>query len=377
VLLSSGALVARSFERLLRADPGFRPEGVFTVKVRTPPEFFPTQVDAIRFQDRVQDALAAIPGVLGAGAASALPLTATGVFSSFQIPMMAPGAPGNTGDVERDKLTIDFIGVRAGYIETMGMRLLAGRSFARLRRTGVAEAIIDTAVARRFFADGSAVGSEIRFGRQSLTIVGVVAQARLYGLYADGRPQVLVRAEDFGMRPLFYVMRTTRDPHSLLPDVTEAIRRIEPRVAVGDPRSMDDLVEASRSPQAMGASLIGAFALGALLLTAMGLFGVVAGSVTRRRHELAVRLAVGADHQRILRLVLVEGALLVVAGLSIGAPGVYFGQRMIRGLLIGVSPYDPLALVAAALGLLAVAMAACYVPARRVLKIDPAQMLQR
>ena len=323
VLLSSGALVVRSFERLLRADPGFQPEGVFTVKLRTPPEFFPKPADAIGFQDRVQDAMASIPGVRGAGAASALPLTGTGVFSNFQQSITAPGAPGNTGDAERDKLMIDSIGVRYGYIETMGIRLLAGRSFSKLRQAGVAEAMIDTGVARRFFPDGNAVGSQIRFGQRSLTIVGVVGQARLYGLHSDGRPQVLVRAEDFGMRPLFYVMRTTRDPHSLLPDVTAAIRRIEPRVPVGDPRSMDDLVQASRSPQAIGASLVGAFALGALLLTAMGLFGVVAGSVTRRRHELAVRLAVGADHQRILRLVLVEGALLVSAGLLIGAPGTY------------------------------------------------------
>jgi putative ABC transport system permease protein len=377
VLLSSGALVARSFERLLRADPGFQPEGVFTVKVRTPPEFFPKQADAIGFQDRVQDSLASIPGVSVAGAASALPLTATGVFSSFQISITAPGAPGNTGDAERDKLVVDLIGSRYGYVETMGIRVVAGRSFDKLRPTGVAEAMIDTAVARRFFPDGSALGSQIRLGSQLLTIVGVVRQARLYGLYADGRPQVLVRAENFGMRPLFYVVKTTRDPHSLLPDVTAAVRRIEPRVAVGDPRSMDDLVQASRGPQAMGASLVGSLALGALLLTAMGLFGVVAGSVTRRRHELAVRLAVGADHQRVLRLVLAEGAVLVSAGLLIGAPGIYFGYRMIRGLLVGVSPYDPLALIAAAVGLFVVAMVACYVPARRVLKIDPAQMLHQ
>jgi putative ABC transport system permease protein len=377
VLLSSGALVVRSFERLLRADPGFRPEGVFSVKVRTPPEFFPKPADAIGFQDRVQDALASISGVRGTGAASALPLTATAVFSSFQRLMTAPGAPGNTGDAERDKLIIDFIGVRSGYIETMGIRLLAGRSFTKLRQAGVAEAMIDTGVARRFFPGGNAVGSQIRFGERPLTIVGVVGQARLYGLHSDGRPQALVRVEDFGMRPLFYVMRTTRDPHSLLPDVTAAIRRIEPRVPVGDPRSMDDLVRASRSPQAIGASLVGSFAVGALLLTAMGLFGVVAGSVTRRRHELVVRLAVGADHQRILRMVLGEGTLLVWLGLLIGAPGIYFGYRVIGGLLVGVSPYDPLALLAAALGLFTVAMGACYVPARRVLKIDPSQMLHQ
>jgi putative ABC transport system permease protein len=377
VLLISGALVARSFERLLRVDPGFRPEGVFTVKVRVPPEFFPKSADAIAFQDRVQDALASIPGVRGTGAASALPLAGTAVFGSFQASITSPGAPGNTGDAERDKLIVDWIGVRSGYIEAMGIPLLAGRSFTKLRPEGVAEAMIDTGVVRRFFPGGNAVGSQIQYGGRLLTIVGVIRQARLYGLHTDGRPQLLVRAEDFVMRPLFYVMRTTRDPHSLLPEVTAAIRRIEPRVPAGDPRSMDDLVQASRSPQAIGAALVGALALGALLLTAMGLFGVVAGSVTRRRHELAVRLAVGADHQSILRLVLVEGALLVSAGLLIGTPSIYFAYRMMRGLLVGVSPYDPLALLAAALGLLIVAMAACYVPARRVLRIDPSQLLHQ
>jgi putative ABC transport system permease protein len=108
----------------------------------------------------------------------------------------------------------------------------------------------------------------------------------------------------------------------------------------------------------------------------MGLFGVVSGSVTRRRHELAVRLALGADHRCALLLVLKEGALLVVAGLLAGTPGIYFAQGLIRGLLVGVSPYDPLTLLAAALGLLLVAMAACYVPARRALGIEPAQLLR-
>jgi putative ABC transport system permease protein len=139
---------------------------------------------------------------------------------------------------------------------------------------------------------------------------------------------------------------------------------------------MDDIVQASLSPQSIGGTLISAFAVGALLLSAMGLFGVVSGSVTRRRHELAVRLALGADHGHILRLVLKEGALLVTAGLIIGAPGIYIANRLIRGLLVGVSPSDPLSLLAAALGLLLVTMAACYVPARRALRIDPAQLLR-
>ena len=371
VLLSSGALVMRSFERLLRADPGFQPDGVFTVRVRCPPEFFPQLSDVIAFQDRVQRALAAIPGVTGASAASALPLTAT----AFQRTITISGAPGNTGDAERDKALTDMIAVRANYVEVMGMRLIAGRTFTEFRQNDVTEVMIDTAIARRFFPDGNAIGATIRLGERPSTIIGVFNQARQYDVHADGRPQILVRAE-IGFRPLFYVMRTTREPHSLLPEVQSAVHRIDPRVAVGDARAMDDIVQASLSPQAIGGALISAFAVGALLLAAMGLFGVVSGSVTRRRRELAIRLALGADHGRVLRLILKEGALLVMAGLLIGAPGIYIANRMIRGLLVGVSPSDPLTLLAAALGLMLVTMVTCYVPARRALRIEPAQLLR-
>jgi putative ABC transport system permease protein len=371
VLLSSGALVMRSFELLLRADPGFQPDGVFTVRVRCPPEFFPQMSDVIAFQDRVQSALATIPGVTGASAASALPLTAT----AFQRTITIPGAPGNTGDAERDTALTDLIAVRANYVEVMGIRLIAGRAFTEFRQNDVTEVMIDTAIARRFFPDGNAIGAKFRMGDRSVTIIGVFNQARLYDVHSDGRPQILVRAE-LGYRPLFYVMRTTREPHSLLPEVQAAVHRIDPRVAVGDVRSMDDIVQASLSPQTIGGALISAFAVGALLLAAMGLFGVVSGSVTRRSHELAVRLALGADHSHILRLVLREGALLVMMGLLIGAPGIYLANRLIRGLLVGVSPSDPLTLLATALGLLLVTMVTCYVPARRALRIDPAQLLR-
>jgi putative ABC transport system permease protein len=372
ILLSSGALGVRSFERLLRADPGFRSDGVLTVRVRMPPEFFPKMSEVNAFRDRVQQALAAIPGVTGASAATALPLTAT----AFQMAITIPGAPGNTGDSGRDKVLTDLIGVRVNYVEVMGMRLLAGRTFTEFRQNGVAEAIIDTTIARRFFPAGNPLGATIPIDKRSFTIIGVVDQARLYDVHADGRPQILIRVEDFGFRPLFFVVRTTREPHSLLPEVQAAVHRVDARVPVGDARTMDDIVQASLSPHAIGGALISAFAVGALLLAAMGLFGVVSGSVTRRRHELAVRLALGADHSRALRLVMKEGALLVMAGLLIGAPGIYIAKGLIRGLLVGVSPYDPLALLTAALGLLLVAMAACYLPARRALKIEPAQLLR-
>jgi putative ABC transport system permease protein len=374
VLLSSGALVIRSFDRLLRADPGFRPEGLFTVRIRTPPEFFPQMSDALAFQERVQGVLGALPGVSGASAASTLPLTAT----AYQMEMTIPGAPGNTGDAERDKFRPDVVGVRENYVQVMGMRMVAGRTFSEPPRRGVVEAIVDETVVQRFFPTDNPLGATIRLSNASATIVGVVQQARLYDVHHDGRPQVLFRvSEDFGFRPLFFVMRTTRDPDSLLPEVQAAVHRLDPRVPVGDPRSMDAIVGQSLSPQAIGASLLGAFAIGALLLATLGLFGVVSESVTRRHHELAVRLALGAPRPSLLRMVLKEGMALVTIGLSIGTPGIYLASGAIQGLLLGVSPLDPMALLGAASGLLLTTLVACYMPARRALRIDPASLFRQ
>jgi putative ABC transport system permease protein len=376
VLLSSGALVVRSFDRLLRTDPGFRSDGVFTIRVRRPPEFFPRIEDGIAFQDRVQKGLAAIPGVIGASAATSLPLAPATTPQSELITV--PGAPGNTGDAERDAVLTDINAVAANYVEVMRMRLVAGRTFAEPRPTGVTEAMIDTVFARRFFPDGTALGATIPLFKRSLTVIGVINQARLHDVHADGRPQILIRVEDFsGIGPLSFVMRTTREPRSLLPDVRATLRRIDPRVPIADARSMDEIVGQALSQHKTSAALISAFAIGALLLVAMGLFGVVSGSVTRRRHELALRLAVGADHRRLLRLVIGEGAALVAVGVVIGAPCIYLVGNLIRGVLVGVSPMDPLTLVAVALGLGLVTMGACYLPARRVLGIDPAQALRQ
>jgi len=205
--------------------------------------------------------------------------------------------------------------------------------------------------------------------------VGVVRQARLYDIHQDGRPQIFVRAE--GYRPLGFVLRTGRDPRALIPDVRQAIRRIDPRLVAAEIQPMEELVGHSLRRQHISAVLLSAFALGALLLAAMGLYGVVAGAVMRRRHELALRLAVGADHRALLRLVLREGASLVMAGVLMGAPGIYFAGRVIRGVLLGVTPLDPLTLTSVAVGLGLVTMLACYVPARRVLGIDPAQLLRQ
>jgi putative ABC transport system permease protein len=372
VLLSAGALVVRSFERLVAADPGFISDHVLTLRLST--IVFPQNPDAMSFLDRTTAALRALPGVTSVSASSTLPLSGGASMNTVRF----PGAPGNTGDEQHDRPLVDRVHVRTGYIKTMGMRLRAGREFSEARQPGVREALIDRHLAEQFFPDSNPLGTTMTFNKDSVTIVGVVDQARLHDLDKDGRPQIFVRAEDYGSRGYwFFVIRTTGEPQALIQDARGVIRRIEPRIPVSAMLTMDEIVADQRSRERISAVVIAGLAIGALLLVAVGLFAVVAGSVTRRRGELAVRLALGATHGRVMRLLLSEGALLVCIGLVLGAPGVYAVGSMVRGLLIDISPWDAPTLGAAALGLALVAMAACYLPARRVLRIDPAPLLRQ
>jgi putative ABC transport system permease protein len=371
VLLNSGALVVRSFDRLLHTDLGFTPEGVFTVLVRTPPAFFPS-TEVVAFQDRVTSALAEIPGVTRVGATGTLPFASR---SFVPTPIRIPDAPGNTGDPERDAVLTDVVLARAGYFEVMAMRVVAGRTFTE-SPGDAREAVIDTAFARRFYPGVNPLGARLPFDGR--TVVGVVEHARLYDLHQDGRPQLYVQnMPDSFQRAQYYVLATLRDPEALLPDVRAAVRGVDARVAVGEARAMEQVVTDALRQQRTGATLISGFALGALLLAAMGIFGVIAAAVTRRRHELAVRLAVGADQREILRQILREAALLVAGGVLIGVPAVYAAGGLLRGALVGFSPTEPVTLFAVAIGLALVTLATAGAAARRALTIDPAELLRK
>jgi len=380
VLLSSGGLVARSFERLIAADPGFRPAGVLTFRVAMDPRLFPKTADAFAFQDRVHIALGALPGARTVSATTALPLTASGPQNTiwgWQEMVTIPSAPGITGDAQRDSILVDIITTRAGYAESMGMSVLAGRSFEPARPDNIQEALIDQHLAKRFFPTGTPIGAAIPFKGKSLRIVGVIKQTRLHNLHEDGRSQLFIRAEDWVRYMPVWVIKTDGDPQALAPQVRRTIREIDPRIPVSSMQTMDDIVADSLRQQRMSAVLIGGFALGALLLVAMGLFGMISGSLVRRQGELAVRLALGASRAGMLRLVLGEGAVLVVIGMLIAIPGMYAAGSLIRGLLVDLSPWDPITLSAVAFGLLSVTTAACYLPARRVMRIDPAALLRK
>ena len=379
VLLSAGGLVARSFERLIAADPGFRPEGVLTFQAAMGPRLFPKTEDAYAFQDRVHAALSALPGVKSASATAALPLSASAPQNSlwgWREMVAVPGAPGNTGDPQRDSLQVTVIATRAGYVETMGMRLVAGRTFESARPENIQEALVDEQFARHFFPSGNAIGASFPFNQKSLRIAGVVKQARLYNLHQDGQAQVFIRAEDWVRYMPVWVVKTQTDPKALIPQVRRVIREIDPRIPVSAMQTMEEIVGNALRQQRISVVLIGGFALGALLLVAMGLFGMISGAVVRRHGELAVRMALGASNGSMLRLVISEAAVLVGIGMLIAIPGVYAAGGLIRGLLVEVSPWDPVTLAGVVAGLLLVALAACYIPARRVLKIDPAPLLR-
>lgn len=377
VLLSTGGLVVRSFERLVATDPGFRSTGVLTLRLST--IVFTKEEDSASFLDRTTAALQALPGVKSVSATSSLPLSDLSLTSSIAF----PGAAGNTGDRDRDRPLVDVVRTRAGYVGTMGMHLIAGRDFQPAHHDHVYEALIDQHLAAQFFPNRNPIGATLQVladGRNRdffARIVGVVDQARLHSLYQDGRPQIFVRAEDGASRRYwFFTVRTSGDPHALVSEARSAIRQIERRIPVSQMWTMDEIVADARSRERISAVMLSGLALGALLLVTMGLFGMISGSVTRRRGELAVRLALGATHHRVIRLVVREGARMLAVGLLLAIPGIYLAGEALRGLLVGISPFDAPTLAAVALGLVGVSLLACYLAATRVTAIDPERLLR-
>lgn len=372
ILLCSGALVVRTLDGLLRANPGFNAQDVVTLRIPITQQRVPTNAEANVLHQRVEDVLRAIPGVERVGGGSSLPMTA----QSDQRNVSMPGAPGNTGEEAHDSPLSDIFTARAGYVETLGIRVVEGAAFQQPYRAGAREVMIDETLARTFYPAGGAVGRRINIGKDSAQVVAVIGHARQYDVNADGRPQVYARDEDGTYGPLSWTLRTSIDAASLTPSINAAIREVDPTLAVANIRSMSAIVEDALRPRRLTATLVGGFALTALLLTAVGLFGTVASAVLRRRHEMAIRLALGAHHGKVLRLLLGESARQIALGLVIAVPGFLAAGAVLDRVLVGVSRSDPLTIAGVAIALAAIAMLASYLPARRVMGIQPAKALK-
>jgi putative ABC transport system permease protein len=367
MLLVGAGLLARSFAYLLRSDPGFDARGVLTVRLPLTTERYPEPHDMVGLYDAVRDGIAALPGVTAVGGVDALPLTR----GSSQTGVSFPASPINTGD-EPDSLFVDWLTATPGYFDAMGVPLLAGRGF----RDGddgqsPAVAIVDDTVAAHFFPGENIVGRTLVLFGEERTVVGVIDQPRLYDIHRDDRGQIFLPLAQRPRSAVSFAVRSTRDPVALAAEVRRLVRSIDADQPLADFRTMEQVTAEALNGERLSLGLIGGFALGALLLATLGLYGVISNVVTARMREMGVRMALGADATRVRRLVVGQGMRLVLAGTLLGLAGSLATARFLGALLVGVEPADPTTLAAAALAMALVTFVACYLPARRASSVDP------
>ena len=368
VLLAGTGLLLGSFVKLLRVDPGYSAEQVLTIDLMASRARYATGQPVADVFARYLTALRALPGVRSAGASTALPFSA----GADQSGVFFPASPTNTGNGEHDRMLADVGPATAGYFAALGIPVLAGREFEASDRDSTARvALIDELIAKRSFPAGGAVGQLVTVDGDSLRVVGVVGHVRMYSLQEEGRGQLYVAHAHLPYRGLIIAVRTDREAQSLASEARRAIRGVDPEQPIIGMASMRDALRGSLAERRLVLILVGSFAGAALLLVALGVYGVTASAVTQRTRELGIRMALGADRRKVVLAVLGAPARLVTLGLVLGLAGTLATGRVVRKMLYGVSSSDPLTLGAVALTLLLVTLLASYFAARRATRVDP------
>jgi putative ABC transport system permease protein len=375
VLLVGAGLLVRSFVSLLRVQRGFDPTNVLAVTVQSW-AYFPSPARRAAFVRDATERLAALPGVAAAGMTSSLPFAPRigQDESGFEIEGRTPASPEQAESVRAAAVT-------SGYFATLRIPLRQGRLF---ETTDVAGAqmvvIVNEALVRRYWPNESPIGKRITLGLSSApllrTVVGVVGDVRHGGLHEPARPMVFVPHAQAPTGANEFVVRTTGDPLAALAQVRAEFRRINAVMPLASTTTLENLLDESLRERRFHLALLGAFAGVALLLAAIGVYGVMSHTTSQRTHEIGVRMALGAIGWDVLRLVMRQGASLAMAGAAGGLLGAVAVTRLLRGMLYGVTPLDPLAYVGAGVLLLLAAAAACYVPARRAARLDPVTALR-
>jgi putative ABC transport system permease protein len=376
VLLVGAGLLVKSFLRVLGADPGFEPEGTLTLTVSLPPSSYDEPAKRAAFFDRVLEGLEGIPGVRAYG--STAPLLGHWQ-TSFTVEGQPEALPGQAPST-------DITRVSPGLVRAMGMRLVRGRDFtARDREGRPLVCIVDETMAATYWPGEDPLGRRLRLGsgkdndKPWLTVVGVVAHVKNYGVDHDSRVETFVPYRQDPLSFATLVVRTPGDPAALAGAVRGVVRSVDPDVPVFSVRPLADVVADEHVAKRVAAQLLGAFAVLALLLAAIGIYGVMSWAVTQRTREIGVRVALGAGRADILRMVLAHGMRLAGVGLAVGL-GLAFALarglgHVLGTLLFGVSPTDPPTFSAVPVLLAAVALLACLLPARRALRVDPVRAL--
>jgi predicted permease len=364
LLLCGAGLMLRSFAQLIRVNPGFRPEHLLTMKIALPSGAYPRLEQTSVYLDRLLERLRSIPGVQSVAAASTLPLSGESDWGTFQIE--SSSAPDWT-----HAQAADWRGVSVDYFRTLGIPLLRGREFTLADAKNQNTIIINESMAKKFWPDADPIGQHLlnRDQRSPLDIIGIVGDTKGAGLDADPKPEMYTLLRGFWYA--FLAVRTNQQPSAITPMVRAQVAALDKGVPVYQVATMDQLLSSSVAPQRFNLFLLGIFAALALILAAVGIYGVLAFSASRRTHEIGIRLALGAQPNEILRLIAWQGMRLVAIGLAFGVLASFVLTRLMASLLYGVSATDPLTYLAVAILLALVALAACYFPARRAMRTDP------
>jgi len=375
VLLVGAGLLGRSLFSVLRVELGFRPENRLAMQV-----FVWDQYDQppqrVAFFEEVSARLAALPGVRAAGAVSALPFLESRI--DIESPFRIDGRGESTaGQEPRAYATV----ATPGYFPAIGMTLRRGRLFeARDDAEAPPVALINETLARRYFANEDPVGKRLVLsvtGRPSpREIVGVVADTRQTALEAEPRPELFVPHAQSGFGSMTIVVRTASDPRALVDAARREIWAVNKDLPIYATETLDGLLDASVAGRRSSVQLVGSLAVLALVLAALGIYGVVSFLTGERTHELAVRVALGARPRDILALTMRDGLALAVVGLATGGAVAAALTRLLRSQLYGVTATDPTTFAAAAVTLVAVALVASYLPARRAVRVEPTRALQ-
>ncbi|HJQ24976.1 MAG TPA: ABC transporter permease [Blastocatellia bacterium] len=368
VLLIGAGLLLRSFAKLLNVSPGFDPHNVLTLRWSLPRTQYGDAPQVARFANAVLERVTATPGVEHAAVAFQPPFMGNdNSMFSIRDRQAGPDAPPPHAD---------YLYVTWDYFRTMGIPLIKGRLFEssdmRIQNPiGDGSAvIIDEALAKRFWPDRDPIGANLGWGSQGpwATIVGVVGTAH---------PKDLIQQPEGTIYFPWYlgssalVVRTTDDPHRLVQTIREQVQAVDANLPVYDVKTMDERLARSLEARRFAVTLLGVFAALALLLAAIGLYGVIAYLVTQRSHEIGIRVALGASRADVLRLVLGQALQLALIGIGVGLAAALALTQFMSSLLFGVSPTDPLTFAAICIILTAVALLASYIPARRATRIDP------
>jgi len=375
MLLIGAGLLIKSFWLLQRTNPGFQPENLLSMQITLPRLKYSEPKQTQDFFDQLIGKVKSLPGVDSAGASISLPPNLLELSDNFAVENH-PTAPGQSDPVA------PLLFVSSDYFRTMRIPVLRGRSFTEADNANSPPVgLISETMARSYFAGEDPIGKRFKEGTANdknpwMEVVGVVADVKYSGL--DAKPEAAYYMPDRQnpWRAMYLVVRTASDPISLAPAIRAEVWSIDKDQPVAKVRTMDQLMAASVSQPRFRTLLLGVFGVAALMLAAMGIYGVMSYAVAQRTREIGIRMALGARMRDVTRLVVVNGMRLTLIGAATGLLLALALTRVMASLLFGVTPTDAATFGTVSLFLMLVALVACYIPARRATKVDPLEALR-